>query len=141
MAALTLALAGRPLGHHVARLSYRLSLPLFASPMYRALLRGTAPQELAAAPPDPWPGDADRGARLLAGSFAFAHEVHLAEGAGIFDVSGASLAWLRELHGFAWLADLRALGGGPARRLARELVGAWCDRFPWWHRRAWAPPV
>lgn len=135
------SLAGRPFGHTMAELWYRLRIPLFASPLYRTMLGGRQAYQLAVAPPDPWPGDADRGAAMLAGSFAFHHIVETAESEAIWDVATAPRPFLDELHSFEWLADLRTLGGSAARRRARELVAGWCRHFGWWDAVAWHPPV
>ena len=125
---MALTLGGRPAGLLASQAWYRLRAPLFASPLYRAMLSGPPAFQLAVAPPDPWPGDADRGAAILAGTFPLAHEVMSAEGELIWDRRGASREWLDELHSFGWLSDLRTLGGGAARRRARELVAGWCRR-------------
>lgn len=138
---MTLSLAGRPLGQCLAQAWYRLRLPLFASPFYRAMLSGAPAFQLTVAPPDPWPGDADRGATILAGIFPLAHSVLSAEGDAIWDLPGAPRPWLDELHSFGWLADLRTLGGGAARRQARELMAGWCRRFGFFNRQVWRPPV
>ncbi len=138
---MALTLGARPVGRHLSRAWYRLRLPLFASPLYRAMLGGPPAFQLAVVPPDPWPGDADRGAAILAGTFPLAHEVLSAEGDKIWDKPGASREWLDALHSFRWLSDLRTLGGGAARRRARELVAGWCRRYRWWDATAWRPPV
>lgn len=139
--AMSFAIAGRPLGQCMGQLWYRLRLPLFASPLYRAMLSGAPAFQLTVAPPDPWPGDADRGAAILAGSFPLAHSVLAAEGEAIWDLAGAPRPWLNELHSFQWLADLRTLGGGAARRQARELMAGWCRRFGFFNAQAWRPSV
>ncbi len=134
-------LGGRPAGLLLSQAWYQLRLPLFASPLYRTMLGGPPAFQLAAVPPDPWPGDADRGSAILAGTFPLAHEVLSAEGELIWDKRGASREWLDELHSFRWLSDLRTLGGGAARRRVRELVAGWCRRYRWWDATTWRPPV
>lgn len=136
-----LAIAGRPLGQCLGEMWYRLRLPLFASPFYRAMLSGAPAFQLTVTPPDPWPGDADRGAQILAGSFPLAHSVQSAEGEAIWDLAGAPRAWVDELHSFQWLADLRTLGGGAARRQARALMAGWCRRYGFFNAQAWRPAV
>ena len=64
-----------------------------------------------------------------------------AEGDLIWDKQGASREWRDELHAFQWLSDLRTLGGGAARRRARELVAGWCRRNRWWQAGTWDPGV
>jgi len=134
-------LGGLPLGRRWSQAWYRLRLPLFASPLYRAMLGGPPAFQLAVVPPDPWPGDADRGSAILAGTFPLAHEVLSAEGELIWDKQGASREWRDALHSFQWLSDLRTLGGGAARRRARELVAGWCRRHRWWQAGTWDPGV
>lgn len=62
-----------------------------------------------------------------------------------FQVTGASAAWLDQLHGFSWLRDLAASEGPEALEQARQLTADWlalCGR-PQAARRspAWAPEV
>lgn len=72
---------------------------------------------------DPWPGDPNRGARLLKGELSFAGAVcPLRPGDW---ASGASPILAAMAHSFTWLRDLRALGTDAARLLARALVSDW----------------
>jgi len=129
-----------PREHALGRLAYTLKRPLFATPFYRLMLAGRPPTALAAALSDPWPGNAERGAQLLDGTFALAgHTVKSPP--RLWSPSGAAPDWLKALHGFEWLADLRSVGGDAARRRARELVGDWLGRYPHWEPVAWAPEV
>ena len=73
---------------------------------------------------DLWPGDPDRGARLLKGELDLAGTVGVLKPGGFADVVGSDL--LRSYaHGFSWLRDLRALGYDGARMRARALVQEW----------------
>src|SRR3546814_8138960 len=54
---------------------------------------------------------------------------------------GAIPAWSAELHGFAWLRDLRAVGGDIGRRSARDLVGRWMEECDRWHEVGWRPEL
>lgn len=138
---MALTLGGRPVGQRLSLIWYAMRVPLFASPLYRTMLGGKPAFRLTVAPPDPWPGDADRGAAILGGTFPLAHLVRSAEGDAIWDVADAPRDFSDALHSFRWLSDLRTLGGGAARRRARELVAGWCRRFGWFHTAAWRPPV
>jgi uncharacterized heparinase superfamily protein len=120
------------------RLSFRLMQPYYASALYRWRLAGPAPAQLACQPGDPWPGQAALGRAILQGRFAFAGQA-IADPQPLWAPRDAGAAWLAELHGFAWLRDLRVLGGDAARRRARELVGAWIDAHPGPGGPAWAP--
>lgn len=98
-------------------------MPLtLAWPMRR---HGARARQLLFAAADPWPGDAERGERLLA--------------AEAFQDWGA--AGDAEVHGFGWLRDLRAVGGEAARQCCRELILDWILRHRRrQHPRLWAPP-
>ena len=89
-----------------------------------ALRMGRVPDAPALPVRDPWPGDADRGARLLKGELVgFGATRPLAPGHWA-ETDGDPL--LRALaHGFTWLRDLRALGTDAARSRARALVADW----------------
>jgi len=129
-----------PREHALGRLAYTLKRPIFASPVYRLLLAGRPPTARAAALNDPWPGNADKGAQLLDGLYVLAgHTVK--SPSRLWSPSGASPDWLKALHGFEWLADLRSVGGDAARRRARQLVDDWLERYPRWDPVAWAPEV
>ncbi len=123
-----------------SRAAYWLRRPLFMLPGYGRLLDG-APSATPRLPPlDPWPGDAERGTAIIRGDFALAGLALRADPAP-WRTPDAPEAWLRELHAFDWLRDLRAAGGDPARRRARELTGAWVEAHPRWSTIAWAPEV
>jgi len=132
------SLARLPAGQAAARLAYDLQRPIFALPFYRLSLPGFTPLALAVSPSDAWPGDAKLGAEILQGSFHFAGR-RIATPAPLWAPLGADAAWLAELHGFAWLRDLRAAGGDAARRCAREYVAAWLAAHDSWSATAWEP--
>jgi uncharacterized heparinase superfamily protein len=94
-----------------------------------SLRMGRVPDAPALPVRDPWPGDADRGARLLKGELAFGGAVRPLTPGGWHEVSGSTL--LRAAaHGFTWLRDLRALGSDSARLRARQLVSEWMASPP-----------
>jgi uncharacterized heparinase superfamily protein len=124
-------------------LGERLRGLAFATPLYDLTLGHSRPRELALVLPDPWPGSAARGQRIMAGRFPDA-------GGGL---SARPPDWLGEragradgravdtLNGFAWLRDLRAAGGDGARRQARRLVAHWLEQHDRWHPQIWRPEV
>ncbi|CAK0765239.1 Heparin-sulfate lyase N-terminal domain-containing protein [uncultured Gammaproteobacteria bacterium] len=118
---------------------------LFGNPIYNLTLAGRPPTELSAVPLDPWPGDEATATAMLGGAFTFSgqtirlDETPYAEKFWVPD--GASPQWLRSLHGFDWLHDLRALNGDDARRLARNLIFAWIDTFAVWNADTWSPEL
>jgi uncharacterized heparinase superfamily protein len=122
--------------------------PIYVSPLYRRILGQVAGGELRCRPHDPWPGDPVRAQALLSGRYPFAGQVLDAaappEGetaAPPWHPPEATRPWHAELHGFAWLRDLRAHNTDDARRLARELVDDWMRGHPGPGRQAWAPAV
>src|SRR5690606_16380486 len=93
------------------------------------LPRAYAFSELKLIPPDPWPGDAQRGRDMVAGVFRFAGQ-EIERHALSWEPVEASPEWIEGLHGFEWLRDLRSVGGERARRMAREMVTLWLERYP-----------
>lgn len=131
------------------RLRGKLLELAFASPLYDAILKGpglkgpSASLKAGAAQAwvDPWVGDAERGAALLAGRYAFAGEEIVAPEVAPFAPQGVSQAWLAELHGFAWLRDLAADGSSLAQARALALIEKWLDRHWRWQALPWRPDV
>ena len=119
---------------------YGMGKLLYATPLYRYTLVARTPADLAAIPPDAWPGNAERGAAISAGELSFLGET-VRGGDMTWHPVGMSDAWLAELHGFDWLRDLRAVGGDAARRRARDLVGDWITRQTGWQEVAWRPDI
>ncbi len=118
----------------------RLLGMVFATPLYGPTLLRRNPAGLSAAPPDPWPGDAERGGAMIQGSFNFAGAVLRPEESP-WDETGADARWQDALHGFSWLRDLRAFGGDEARRFARGLTGEWLSRHQHWSASAWRADI
>ncbi len=127
-----------PADRALSRLGHTLKRPVFALPFYRFSLPGLIATNLAVTPTDPWPGRAEAGSALVQGVFAFAGQ-SLSNPAPLWSPAGAGTDWLSEMHSFAWLRDLRALGGDVARRQARDLVRAWLDTHRAWSLPAWDP--
>ncbi len=121
-------------------LRQRLTAFVYRSLPYRWSLGSARTHVLTLVPADPWPGDADRGAALIAGAYAMAGRFIQSETPPWKGV-GQGTAFRRELHGFAWLRDLRAAGGDAARRHARLLVEHWLDHHAQWDRLTWRPDV
>ena len=98
------------------------------------------PFRLRVIPPDPWPGDTQRGRDMVAGIFRFAGKTiekeHLS-----WEPENAHSEWISELHGFEWLRDLRSVGGEKARRMAREMVSFWLSRYPKFDEITWRADI
>ena len=82
-----------------------------------------------------------RGRQLLAGNFLFAGQLVEAPDTSIWDavadVQGAAM----DVHGFAWLDDLAAVGDNKARIAAQAWVHDWIDRFGNGSGDGWTPDV
>lgn len=103
------------------RLKRRLAQPLYGSRLYAATLGNRSSGELAAIPTDLWPGDERNGMALLHGEFRCGSEL-VRNPKPLHNAVGISQAWQEWMAGFAWLDDLRALGGPATRQTARQLT-------------------
>jgi uncharacterized heparinase superfamily protein len=122
------------------RLRRRAMALLCRTGLYRYTLAGRTPREFVKNLAIRWPGDAKRGAALLAGNFHLAGEtVRLA--APYAAASGAGADWLAEFHGFAWLADLATLGSAEARETGRVAIATWIASNATWHELSWRSDV
>lgn len=117
---------------------------LLGSALYSLTLGRRSPQSFFAVAPDPWPGDAVVGMRLIAGELM----AHSLVGAAIpqsedppWRRAGASALWLDALNGFGWLRDLRDCGDPSAGALAGRLVDDWIDREWRWSPISWKREV
>nr|WP_296418870.1 heparinase II/III family protein [Pseudooctadecabacter sp.] len=82
-----------------------------------------------------------RGRQLLAGNFLFAGQLVEAPETSMWDavadVPGAAM----DVHGFAWLDDLAAVGDNKARITAQAWLHDWIDRFGNGSGDGWTPDV
>jgi|TARA_R110002072_G_scaffold19100_2_gene71078 uncharacterized heparinase superfamily protein len=131
------ALRQLPRKQLLGRWGYGLKSLLFGLSFYKKTLTRVSSVAPVTTPPDPWPGNAERGAALAAGRFELAGYV-IDNPDPLWSPPGASAAWVNELHSFSWLRDLRAFGGDTARRTARDLVGNWLDRQNRWDPKNWS---
>jgi uncharacterized heparinase superfamily protein len=74
-------------------------------------------------------GSFARGKQLLAGNYMFAGHLVEAADCPIWSVKPPSLAFEHEIHGFAWLGDLAAVGDEAARITAQGWTQIWMERF------------
>ncbi len=97
---------------------------LAAGPFYRHTLIGPVPADLRLKLNERWPGDAKRGAAVLAGEIEFFGEL-VRNPMPVWFPPRAGPGWLAAWHGFGWLADLIATGAAardPARALVQQLA-------------------
>ncbi|MFN3992624.1 MAG: heparinase II/III family protein [Tabrizicola flagellatus] len=86
-------------------------------------------------------GTLSRGRQLVEGTVLLAG--HLAEigGGSIWDVAVPDRAFAEEIHGFAWLDDLAALGTREARARAQAWTWDWIARYGAGRGPGWTPDL
>ncbi|MPY68863.1 MAG: hypothetical protein GEU92_02125 [Alphaproteobacteria bacterium] len=122
------------------RIAYALLRPVFSTTPYRWSLGGAPARPAAFNAADSWPGDASRGAIIVAGDFAAAGQV-LRGVDSPWRGSGMSNRWRAEAATFDWLRDLRAAGGDVARARGRALIDDWIEHEGWWQPLTWRPHI
>ncbi len=86
-------------------------------------------------------GSFARGHQLMAGNFLFAGYLVEAPGRSIWQVERPSAAFEAQLHGFAWLDDLAAVGDGAARDTALRWIVEWIDIYGRGRGEGWLPEL
>ncbi len=86
-------------------------------------------------------GSFARGRQLIAGNFLFAGALVEAPNASIWDLEAPAAGFIEEIHGFAWLDDLVAVGDYNARRRAQEWTTGWMDRYARGRGPGWTPDL
>ncbi len=131
-----IAVAARRTLYFLRSLGYRM-------PLYRLRLKGRHPLKLLASPADLWPGNAEKGAALLAGTFTHAGKSHTLDKGDIWlKAEREQEAYARWLQSFCWLRHLAAAPDGKAaQRQAEHLVKKWLEHYHEWHPLAWRPEI
>lgn len=129
-----------PRGVIFGRLAYLLKNPFFRLTLSSSNIFASKISVLAHNPPDPWPGQADRGAAIIQNRFTLADQT-IENPEPLWTPREAGADFFATLHDFSWLRDLRASGGDQARRRARELTESWIDQFGKWNGRTWEPDI
>jgi uncharacterized heparinase superfamily protein len=113
----------------------------YANALYRWLLVGPVPDRIAVLGADMIAGEPTQGSALLNGEFALAGRV-VEVGANMpWSVRPPRDPWHTELHGFAWLRHLKALGEARAHVRARLMVGSWIETYGEWDAPSWRPQI
>lgn len=86
-------------------------------------------------------GSFARGRQLLAGKCLFAGHLIETNGKLLWDFDLPDAAYEEEIHGFAWLDDLAAVGDLKARELAHRWLLNWIDRFGSGAGPGWTPEL
>lgn len=84
-------------------------------------------------------GSFARGRQLIAGNYLFAGTLINAPGKTLWEVDVPNAAYAAELHGFAWMDDLAAVGDTAARAAAQAWVWGWIDAFGQGSGPGWTP--
>ncbi|MEL6607630.1 MAG: heparinase II/III family protein [Pseudomonadota bacterium] len=82
-----------------------------------------------------------RGRQLVAGNFLFSGYLVEAKETSIWDLPNPALTFEEDLHGFAWLDDLVAVGDASARQCARDWTFEWVARFGRGQGPGWTPDL
>lgn len=129
-----------PAGQIWQRVRQKLRQPLYKSSFYHLSLGRRSAGEIRLAAPEPWGGDDQAGLLLLSDEFRFAGQ-SLRGPKPLGNPLGASEGWREIVNGFAWLNDLRTVGGPYARQLARQLVQRWIEENERYEPFAWRADV
>ncbi|MGB3244305.1 MAG: heparinase II/III family protein [Sulfitobacter sp.] len=86
-------------------------------------------------------GSFARGRQLIAGNYLFAGTLMHAPDQTLWQVAVPDTAFAAELHGFAWLDDLAAVGDANARKTAQVWLWGWIDTFGKGRGPGWTPDL
>ncbi|WP_152926585.1 heparinase II/III family protein [Shimia sp. SK013] len=86
-------------------------------------------------------GQYARGKQLVAGNFLFAGHLLTAPNTSMWDLRPPDDVFAQELHGFAWLDDLAAVGDGVARDEAQDWVWGWIEQSGRGRGPGWTPDL
>ncbi|MEP2532267.1 heparinase II/III family protein [Shimia sp.] len=82
-----------------------------------------------------------RGKQLVAGNFLFAGHLVTAPDTSIWDIDVPDEVFGQDLHGFAWMDDLAAVGDPLTRDRAQLWLWRWIDRFGRGRGPGWTPDL
>jgi len=82
-----------------------------------------------------------RGRQLLVGNFLFGGHLVESPDTPVWDLPMPDRGFEEDLHGFAWLDDLAAVGSIETRDLAQDWLLAWIDRYGRGRGPGWAPDL
>lgn len=93
-------------------------------------LAGTIPEKLILSPVDVWKGSAEKARWLIHGGVFMLEGDRLELHNANWNPDGVDDAWIKYIHGFEWLRDLRTLGGDKGRLAARAMLENWMLQHP-----------
>jgi len=86
-------------------------------------------------------GSYARGRQLIVGNFLFSGTLVEDANASLFRLPSAGPGWDEELHGFAWLDDLAAVGDSAARARAQAWLDDWITLYGRGAGPGWTPDL
>lgn len=87
-------------------------------------------------------GSFARGRQLIAGNLLFSGTlIQAPDAVSLWDVAIPDQEFAEELHGFAWLDDLAAVGDLKARETAQRWLWGWIDQFGKGRGIGWTPDL
>src|SRR6056297_3429218 len=82
-----------------------------------------------------------RGRQMIAGNLMFAGHLVEAKGRSLWEIEAPDAVFEEEIHGFAWLDDLAAVGDAKARELAQAWMWGWIARYGKGRGPGWTPEL
>lgn len=104
-------------------------------------LAGTVPERLIMSPADPWKGSAEKARWLIHGGVFMLEGDRLELHNANWHPDGVDEAWIKYIHGFEWLRDLKTLGGDKGRMAARAMLENWMGQHPHFEEVSWRPDI
>ena len=86
-------------------------------------------------------GSFAKGRQLVAGNFLFAGYLIEAPKTSIWALKAPDASFESDLHGFAWMDDLAAVGDASTRVTAQDWLWQWIDRFGRGAGAGWTPDL
>ena len=86
-------------------------------------------------------GSFARGRQLVAGNLLFSGYLIEAQNPDLWAIEAPDIAYAEDIHGFAWLDDLAAVGDAQARALAQKWLWGWIDRHGDGSGPGWTPDL
>lgn len=82
-----------------------------------------------------------RGRQMIAGNLMFAGHLVAAPDRALWELDAPDDGFLDEIHSFAWLDDLAAVGDAKARALAQDWLWDWIARYGRGAGHGWTPEL
>lgn len=104
-------------------------------------LAGCVPEKLIFSPADVWKGSADRARWLIHGGVFTLEGDQLELHNANWQPDGVDDTWIKHIHSFDWLRDLKTLGGSKGRMAARAMLENWMCQYPHYNDVTWRADI